>query len=136
MDLNYKQLSESAKIFTKFLNDKGVKASVKSSRYVKDIKAVEVASSIPISDLLKTVGVSGKIQDLPPDEEKKISGKYKAKLINTGKDSFFLVNTFTEKGIENCIRTPELEENTAIHQIWKHFDPVIFRRRRTYKIDL
>lgn len=41
-------------------------------------------------------------------------------------------NTFTEKGIKNCIRTPELEENTAIHNIWKHFDPVIFRRRRTY----
>jgi len=44
--------------------------------------------------------------------------------------------TFTEKGIKNCIRTPELEDNTAIHQIWKHFDPVTFRRRRTYKIDL
>lgn len=41
-------------------------------------------------------------------------------------------NTFTKKGIKNCIRTPELEENTAIHNIWKHFDPVIFRRRRTY----
>lgn len=45
-------------------------------------------------------------------------------------------NSFTELGIKDCIRTPELEENTAIHQIWKHFDPVIFRRRRTYKIDL
>jgi len=45
-------------------------------------------------------------------------------------------NTFTEKGIQNCIRTPELEDNTAIHLIWKHFDPVTFRRRRTYKINL
>lgn len=44
--------------------------------------------------------------------------------------------TFAEKGIKNCIRTPELEDNHAIHNIWKHFDPVIFRRRRTYKKDL
>ena len=45
-------------------------------------------------------------------------------------------NTFTEKGILNCIRTPELEDNHAIHQIWKHFDPVIYRRRRTYRKEL
>lgn len=44
--------------------------------------------------------------------------------------------TFKEKGIENCIRTPELEDNHAIHNIWKHFNPVTFRRRRTYKKDL
>ncbi|GMN08749.1 hypothetical protein MTsPCn9_07950 [Croceitalea sp. MTPC9] len=41
--------------------------------------------------------------------------------------------TFTEKGIVNCIRTPELEENTAIAQIWKHFDPWTHKRRRTYR---
>ena len=35
-------------------------------------------------------------------------------------------NTFTEKGIQTCIRTPELEDNYAIHQIWKHFDPVVY----------
>lgn len=39
---------------------------------------------------------------------------------------------FDAKGIEECIRTPELEDNHAIHNIWKHFDPVVFRRRRTY----
>ena len=44
--------------------------------------------------------------------------------------------TFTEKGIKDCIRTPELEDNIAIHQLWKHFDPVTYRRRRTYRIDL
>ncbi|MEM6542444.1 MAG: GTP cyclohydrolase, partial [Bacteroidota bacterium] len=42
-------------------------------------------------------------------------------------------NTFKEKGIVNCIRTPELEENTAIRQMWKHFDPVTHKRRRTYR---
>ena len=41
--------------------------------------------------------------------------------------------TFTPKGIENCIRTPELEENDAIHKIWKNFDPVTHKRRRTYR---
>ncbi|APY12440.1 GTP cyclohydrolase [Seonamhaeicola sp. S2-3] len=40
---------------------------------------------------------------------------------------------FTEKGIENCYRTPELEDNIAIKQIWKHFNPVVFRKRKTYK---
>ena len=44
--------------------------------------------------------------------------------------------TFTEKGIEMCYRTPELEENLAIKQMWKHFDPVIYKRRRTYRKDL
>lgn len=44
--------------------------------------------------------------------------------------------SFKALGIENCIRTPELEDNVAIHNIWKHFDPVIFKRRRTYKKDI
>ncbi|MAD97051.1 MAG: GTP cyclohydrolase [Flavobacteriaceae bacterium] len=40
---------------------------------------------------------------------------------------------FDKKGIQNCIRTPELEENDAIHKMWKNFDPVTHKRRRTYK---
>ncbi|WNM17894.1 GTP cyclohydrolase [Flavobacterium capsici] len=44
-------------------------------------------------------------------------------------------NCFKEKGIQNCIRTPELADNHAIHNIWKHFNPVIFRKRCTYKLD-
>ena len=45
-------------------------------------------------------------------------------------------NTFAEKGIKNCIRTPELADNHAIHNIWKHFNPEIFRRRCTFKKNL
>ncbi len=45
-------------------------------------------------------------------------------------------NSFIEKGILNCIRTPELEDNLAIQNLWKHFEPVIFRRRRTYRKEL
>lgn len=41
--------------------------------------------------------------------------------------------TFEAKGIINCIRTPELEENEAIRKIWEGFDPVTHKRRRTYK---
>jgi len=44
--------------------------------------------------------------------------------------------TFKEKKIQNCIRTPELEDNHAIHNMWKYFDPITFKRRRTYKLDL
>jgi hypothetical protein len=41
--------------------------------------------------------------------------------------------TFKIKQVETCYRTPELEENIAIKQLWKHFDPVVYKRRRTYK---
>lgn len=41
--------------------------------------------------------------------------------------------TFNEKGIETCIRTPELEDNSAIHQLWKHFNPEIYRKRQTMR---
>ncbi|MFK7810994.1 MAG: GTP cyclohydrolase [Maribacter sp.] len=44
--------------------------------------------------------------------------------------------TFTEKGIDMCYRTPELEENIAIKQMWKHFEPVVYKRRRTYRKNL
>ena len=44
--------------------------------------------------------------------------------------------TFSEKNIEMCYRTPELEENLAIRQMWKHFDPVIYKRRATYRKNL
>lgn len=41
--------------------------------------------------------------------------------------------TFTKKGIVNCIRTPELEDNEAIHKIWENFNPITHKRRRTYR---
>lgn len=40
--------------------------------------------------------------------------------------------TFAKNRVETCIRTPELEENHAIHNLWKNFNPVIHKRRRTY----
>ena len=44
-----------------------------------------------------------------------------------------MYETFTEKGIQTCYRTPELEDNEAIHKIWKHFDPVVYKRRKTFR---
>ena len=44
--------------------------------------------------------------------------------------------TFTKKGIQTCIRTPELLENNAIHLLWKNFDPIIHCQRKTYRRDL
>lgn len=38
---------------------------------------------------------------------------------------------FGKKGVEQCIRGPELADNTAIHQIWKHFNPKVHKRRCT-----
>lgn len=40
---------------------------------------------------------------------------------------------FSEKGIDKCIRTPELEDNIAIHNLWKNFNPRITKKRCTYK---
>jgi GNAT superfamily N-acetyltransferase len=45
-------------------------------------------------------------------------------------DEYF--KAFTKKGVINCIRTPELEENHAIHNLWKTFDPKIHCRRKTF----
>ncbi len=44
--------------------------------------------------------------------------------------------TFQKRGVENCIRTPELIDNLAIQNLWKNFDPKIYARRRTYRKDL
>ena len=46
-------------------------------------------------------------------------------------DEFY--KEFSKKQVVECIRGPELAENTAIHQIWKHFDPVIHKKRCTFK---
>lgn len=45
-------------------------------------------------------------------------------------DEYF--RTFSQKGIVNCIRTPELEENHAIHNLWKNFNPTIHCKRKTF----
>lgn len=39
---------------------------------------------------------------------------------------------FSEKGIEMCYRTPELADNKAVQQIWKHFKPEVYKRRCTF----
>ena len=40
--------------------------------------------------------------------------------------------TFSEKGIITCIRTTELEDNHAIHNLWKNFNPIVNKKRCTY----
>lgn len=40
---------------------------------------------------------------------------------------------FSKKGVKMCYRTPELANNTAIQQIWKNFDPKVYKRRKTYR---
>lgn len=42
-------------------------------------------------------------------------------------------DVFSKKAIEICYRTPELEDNVAIRQIWKHFKPEVYIRRKTVK---
>lgn len=49
-------------------------------------------------------------------------------------DEYYKV--FKAQKIKKFIRTQELEENHAMHNLWKNFDPTIHKRRRTYKKDL
>ena len=49
-------------------------------------------------------------------------------------DEYYKV--FKENKIQRCIRTPELEDNYAMHNLWKHFSPTIHKRRRTYRKDI
>ena len=49
-------------------------------------------------------------------------------------DEYYKV--FKKNNVETCIRTPELEDNHAIHNMWKHFNPIVHKRRRTYRKDL
>lgn len=49
-------------------------------------------------------------------------------------DEFF--KTYQEKGVEEMIITPELEENKDIQLIWKNFNPVIYKRRCTMRKDI
>ena len=46
------------------------------------------------------------------------------------------IKAFDAIGVKTMVRTPELEENTAIHQIWRHFNPITHKRRRTYRLNL
>ncbi|MFY7664609.1 GTP cyclohydrolase [Flavobacterium sp.] len=42
--------------------------------------------------------------------------------------------TVIKKGVERCIRTPELAENQAIHLLWRNFNPKVTARRKTFSI--
>jgi GNAT superfamily N-acetyltransferase len=44
--------------------------------------------------------------------------------------------TFKEKGILECRRTPELANNLAIQKLWRNFNPVLIKKRCTYRKDL
>ena len=39
---------------------------------------------------------------------------------------------FEEKGVTLCVRGPELDDNEAIHKLWKNFKPVTHKRRCTF----
>ena len=43
---------------------------------------------------------------------------------------------FRRKGITQTETNPELEENVAVQQLWKHNSPVKHKERSTFRIDL
>ena len=100
MTYDYKKLADSAKKAADAFKSKKVIASIKVSRYQKQIKSVEVSYPGSLEKLLEDKGFKGKLTNLTVTEEKNISGKYKAKLFTvtlpgnslTKNESFFIVN--------------------------------------------
>ncbi|MCH1547454.1 MAG: GNAT family N-acetyltransferase [Flavobacteriaceae bacterium] len=44
-----------------------------------------------------------------------------------------LLQSLKNKGIKECIRTPELKDNKEISKLWKNFNPITYKTRCTYK---
>lgn len=44
-----------------------------------------------------------------------------------------LLQSLKNKGIKQCIRTPELKDNKEISKLWKNFNPITYKTRCTYK---
>ena len=42
-------------------------------------------------------------------------------------------HSLKDKGIRDCIRTPELADNKAIAALWRNFNPVTFKKRCTFR---
>ena len=133
MSYNYNQLTVSAKKAVSLIINGGNPASIKTSRYQTQIKAVEVSYRGDLGDLLEVSGLTGTLTDLSSIEEKNISGKYKAKLFTTAKaakafskeESFLIVNTFTEKG---SLKTKDLAPDKlglTVYTDIKSFDKAI-----------
>ena len=64
-----------------------------------------------------------------------IHPKYQKKGVHSILFSAFY-QTFKEKGILECRRTPELANNLAIQKLWRNFNPVLIKKRCTYRKDL
>ncbi len=44
--------------------------------------------------------------------------------------------TFEQKGIVECRRTPELADNLAIQKLWRNFNPLLIKKRCTFRKEL
>jgi GNAT superfamily N-acetyltransferase len=47
-----------------------------------------------------------------------------------------IIQNFMNYDITNCETNPELEDNLAVQASWKNYDPILHKRRRTYRKDL
>ena len=61
---------------------------------------------------------------------------YYGKNVYDHKEINAVLKTLKNKDIKECIRTPELKDNTAISNLWKNFNPVTYKTRCTFVKDL
>lgn len=116
-EYNYPEMEQNAKKIVNFFKSNNLDSSVKTSRYRKEIKVVEIFSKLDYNQIFEEIKMLASISDLNLEEEKSISGKYKSKLIEVNKDipgilkkgdKFLILNKYTEKGtLSNKQVSPE-----------------------------
>lgn len=114
---NFPEMEKNAKSIIGYFKSNNLDSSVRTSRYRKEIKVVEIFSKLEFNQIFEEIKLSASINDLNLEEEKSISGKYKSKLVTVNKDipgvlrkgdQFFILNKYSEKGtLSNKQVSPE-----------------------------
>ena len=45
-------------------------------------------------------------------------------------------SVFTKRGIKYIETNPELEENNKVQLLWKNFQPIMHKKRKTFRLEL
>ena len=64
-----------------------------------------------------------------------VDPKYQKKGVHSIIFSSFY-KTFKKNGIIECRRTPELVNNLAIQKLWRNFNPILIKKRSTFRKEL
>lgn len=138
------EMSKTAKQVVSIFKSKSLPAEVKSGRSASAFKAVALLIQGEIQDILSSVGISAKIENVSPVVEKKISGTYSVKLAEITKsyqefkigDRFFVYTKKTEKGrITNKFLTPDKLRLVSVYRSPSSLDANVVSAVKNLKLD-